>query len=998
MSRTLWEKAMKKILGLDLGTNSAGWALINIDSLKNAGNFIGTDVSIFQETIDKDKKIPKNQTRRSCRGQRRTYKRRKMRKSNLINILQANGLLPESYQEVNELLRSNDPGLNPFYLRYKGLSEKLELFEFGRILFHINQRRGFLSNRKSGKAKDDSEILNEITEIQQLIDKGNFKTLGDYLYHQPVKRGVHTSRKMYADEIEALWEKQSSYYPEILKPSLMYDFKKAIIEQRPLKIQKHLIGKCPFEKNRPRAAKALLESQEFRIWQNINNLTVTCPKTDETRGLSEQERLKVFKKLNTQKSVKFGSLKTTLGLIKSAEFNLESDIRIELKGNSTNKSFMTALSAKTWNSLSIEQKNQLVVDYLTIDRPESLKKRLKNYWDFDPETIEKIFKIQLPSGYFHLSRKAIMKLLPFLRQGYKYHEACEKAGYNHSEIEYNSSETEQILRDLRNPVVAKAVRQALKLTRSIIRQYGVIDEIVIEMPREMKKTKKQKESEAKIQAKNKIKREHAVDMLSEKYGNQQPTKTQITKYLLWEECGKVCPYTGETISESQLFSQDVDIEHIIPWSISMDNSYMNKTLCFANENRNVKKNMTPFQAYHNTPAKWEQIKQRIKRLPKNKRKNFLIKEIEQDEFTNRQLNDTGYICRTVKKYFEACGFKTRISKGRMTDCLRSKWKLNYLLNTENRKNRKDHRHHSIDALVIACTTQGMLQKLSRQSASWEKGFSIYSRDIYIPMPWEGFYQEAKEAVSKIIVSHKPTRGIIGSLHDATAYGYHGDKTKDKAYYAHKVPVSDLLTNAAKIEKICDPEVKKLVKDYVFKVKSYSKEDKEIEPLLHKDGKTLIKSVRVKEVKTTNSLLSFKNNKGKEYKFYSFKNNHHVELIKRPNGKFVGKWVTMHEAANRTRRKKTNAVQFDHPEGEFIMWLCANDMVEIDENGEKMIFRVQKLDPNNNRIYFRLHTAATLENKSEALVKTINQLSSLKFRKLFVDILGNIQDYKDGKNN
>ncbi len=985
---------MKKILGLDLGTNSVGWALINHDSSKRIGNFVNGDSRIFKETIDKEKKVPTNKRRGTCRGQRKLTQRRKFRKQELYGILKNNGLLPNSDTEIQELITSNAPTLNPYFLRHKGLHEKLELFQLGRILCHINKRRGFRSNRKNGKPKENSKILNEISEIQQQIDNSDYKTLGEYLYFQPVKRRIHTARKMYADEIELLWEKQASYYPDILKKSLMYECKEAIIEQRPLRMKKHLIGKCIFHKNRQRAAKAFLETQEFMMWQNINNMTIFFPDKFGSRELDQTEKEKIFRILDNQKTSKFSKLKKELGFPDNAKFNLESETRSELKGNLTNKAFSNALSAKVWKSFTDKQRTQLVEDFHTIHTLESLEKRLKNHWKFSPEIIEKIFVIELQPGYLHLSRKAINSLLPFMRQGYKYNEACEKAGYKHSEIEYTPAESEHILKDLRNPVVAKAARQAIRLTKSIIRNHGNIDEIVIEMPREMKLTKKQKERIGKTQKKNSDKKEHAKKMIKEEFGKESPLNSQITKYLLWEECGKVCPYTGKTIEIKQLYSQDIDVEHIIPWSISMDNSYMNKTLCFADENRNVKKNMTPFQAYKNNPKKWDEIKRRIVKLPSRKRKYFLMEEIDKDKFTNRQLNDTGYICNTVKKYFEANGFKTRVSKGELTALLRKKWKLNLIINDVNEKNRKDHRHHCIDALVIACTTQSMLQKMSKLSSNMEKGIFFNSRLINIPEPWNGFYKEAEEIISKAVISHQPTRGIIGSLHHDTAYGYHAQKSKGKAYFSRKVPVSDFLKSSSKISKICDNAVKQLVIKYVEKVNKASKEEKDLIELLHKDGKTPINSVRIAEVRTTSSLHAFKDNKGKAYKFYAYQNNHHVEIIRLPSGEQIGKWVTMIEAARRIRCDKKGMVQFDHPEGEFIMWLCANDMVEIEVEGVNKIYRVQKLDPNNNRIYFRMHYASTLENKAEEFITSPNKL---RCRKLYVDMLGNTQDFKDGKN-
>ena len=212
--------------------------------------------------------------------------------------------------------------------------------------------------------------------------------------------------------------------------------------------------------------------------------------------------------------------------------------------------------------------------------------------------------------------------------------------------------------------------------------------------------------------------------------------------------------------------------------------YMNKTLCMARENRSVKKNNTPYEAYGANNERYLEMLARVRRMPFGKRARFERKEIKTDEFVERQLNDTRYIAREVKKYVERLGgVSVEVTKGGVTHWLRKRWGLNRVLGDNGEKNREDHRHHAVDAVVVALTSRSLFNRISALSA--QSGFALSERGCHLPDPWPGYFSQICVNVDKIIVSHAATRKIIGALHEETAYGY--DKLKETFAYKSLSP-------------------------------------------------------------------------------------------------------------------------------------------------------------------------------------------------------------------
>jgi|YNPMSStandDraft_1061717.scaffolds.fasta_scaffold06689_4 CRISPR-associated endonuclease Csn1 len=292
--------------------------------------------------------------------------------------------------------------------------------------------------------------------------------------------------------------------------------------------------------------------------------------------------------------------------------------------------------------------------------------------------------IHFKQGYANLSQRAMKKLIPFFKQGYNYAEACQKAGYHHSD-----KRPKVLLNklgevpNLRNPIVQQGLFELRRLVNAIIKEYGKPDAIHIEFARELKLPKAEREKLAKENKANREKNKEAIDEIR-KLGVPNPSSTDIVKYRLWKECNGICPYTGKQISAEMLFAENViDIEHILPYSRTQDDSFNNLTLCFADFNREKKQNLSPYEMKERgiiSEAEYEQMIERVMKFGnKAKLKRFTQKEINTEDFIARQLNDTAYLSREAKAYLETICPNIVVSNGQATAKLRTLWGLNSLL-------------------------------------------------------------------------------------------------------------------------------------------------------------------------------------------------------------------------------------------------------------------------------------------------------------------------------
>lgn len=1029
------------ILGIDLGTNSLGWAAIEVDKkdLATPVGLLNAGAVVIPEAVEGDiksgKDESKNKERQEARARRRQLDRRKRRRFKILNILKEMEFLPETsfknglhrpdyFADLDRMLKTEclkrhpehkyeSPRFNqvfPYILRADALETKISPYEIGRALSHLSQRRGFLSNRKT-PIEDDKEkgkVSQGIKELREEMEEAGAETLGQYFSMiSPEENRIrqrYTRRDMYRHEFELIWESQARFYPEVMTDKAKSKLEKAIFNQRPLKSQKHLIGRCELESGHRRAPLASLEAQEFRILQKVNDLAFSindCP-PQPIISLPE-DREKIIEQLMSGNDLTFPKIKSILGFKRNEKvwFNLAEGGNKKIPGNRT-VAAMATLFGKDWFSMEQEIRDTVYGDFRSIQDPELLVKRASNIWGLPKDRAQQAKEIHLEEGYTRHSKKAMLRLIERMRDGTSYATAKKElypATFQEMIYDRLPPFIDTHLKDVSNPTVVRCMRELRKTVNAIITKYGKPESIRIELARDLKRSRFQRDKVTKQNRSNEKRREEAKKLIKEDFPGMRFSGADIQKVLLAKECDWKCPYTGKAISMEKLVGSnpEFDIEHIIPYSRCGDNSYLNKTLCHAGENRNVKKNQTPYEAYSDT-RKWNEILHRIASLRgddkvrREKMARFMCKDIEEfGDFSNRMLSDTRYASRIARDYLGLlyganARQKVKGCSGQGTAMLRNAWCMNSILNDGGKKLRNDHRHHAVDAIVIALTSDSTIQKLSKEAQKLESMGKRLS--ISMQMPWPGFIDEARETIKNIKTSHRPNRRVRGKLHEDTFYARREEN--GTAFYATRKDLQSLGNND--VESIIDPAVRKLIRDYLGGL-APDKAFKDPKNLPTGQNGKRIKKVMIR-VKATP--VEIGNGSVRKVKTGG---NHHMEIIEsQVKGKKVwnARMVTMLEAHIRLS-KGLPVVDKSCAENErFVMTIYGGDVLKVKHNGIDELLHVRIITNKKDGIYvetLRINDARVMskispKKKENGYFKySIKQLGELGTVKKIITPLG-----------
>ncbi|MCZ6802355.1 MAG: type II CRISPR RNA-guided endonuclease Cas9 [Proteobacteria bacterium] len=1060
-----------KVLGLDLGSNSLGWALLE-ETNGNSSRIIDLGSRIFTKAVEEKVPTPKNVKRRDRRLGRRVLQRRARRKQRMLNYLASLNLLPKELQgHTQPEVLLNKLG-DPYELRTKALDSELSPHEYGRVLLHFVARRGFLSSKKQlagdlvddpdtvaylnelddkpAKDKEEGKFKTDIAEVRKNIKETSARTLGEYLYKREkdeCKRNrshdgghLRTDRKMYQDELEQIWEKQSQYFTH-LPDDFMLDkkgIKHIIFYQRPLKLKKDRVGKCSLEPKNNRASMARLEVQRYRYLLDINDLRCFERHTGQELIINAEgkQKLKIYFEHNAR--IELTKLKKILKLDRQTKLNLEAK---NLKGNITACEIRTVLG-ELWDNYSDETQQSLVEDLLSIKKKSALKTRLLTHWKFDKAQAVPLCLLEFEPSHSNHSLKAINKLLPYLEQGLHYDEARVKAGYDRVKAGYDYVVKEITVQEklaappvTSNPIVNRGLHELKRVINAIIKQYGKPDAIRIEMARDLEMNTERYNDSKKQQTENNEKNKEAVKAYQEEAKlhphlglSKYPSRDDKIKYRLWLEQGYKCIYSGTHIQRSQLFSDEVEVDHIVPRSLCLDDSYINKVVCLMADNR-YKGQRTPIDAWGGDNDKWHEITKRVDSIYKDrpfvkyrkktthpKKEQFYMRYegiSKKYGMSSAQLNDTRYIAKLALEYVEQLDCDVTTSKGATTSWLRKQWGLNNLISKINIKERADHREHAIDAAVIACVDRSFYKKVI---SSIEQSEKMYKK-IYLELPYSNFRDEVDENLKHLIVSHASQRKLSGGLHEETGAGF---IEKHGRLVYRKNLARDFTEKKAKniVKDIVDETIKELVQAHLAKHDNDPKKAfADGVTVYHKDGKTPIKRVRVwqsptsqftSQSKLENSKFGVKDKSGKVFKWMSYGNMHHVEIIQhRETKKYKGEFVTMMEASHRAKGikstlnpdgdKQTIVKQEHGNEWQFIMALHINDLVSVAaENGEREFYRVQNFMKKQGYLVLRLNTSSTINNENEEIQSSVHNLfTKLNFRAYTINVIGILSnDQKD----
>lgn len=909
-------------LGLDIGVSSVGFSVLD----SNSGKVLELGVRLFNASVAEE-----NQTRRDRRSSRRLLRRQRQRRIDVGKLFSKYGLIDDF--DKNNYFKNFANNLNPYELRVKGLTSKLTKIELANALYHIVKRRGISfmledinaeegGGDYSNSLKVNEEQLNKQTPAQiQLNRLQKFgKVRGQIKTDNQVLLNIFPT-SAYFSEAQTIIKQQKQYYPGILTSDFETEYYNILQRKRDYfvgpgneksrtdygiyktngktldNLFEELIGHDKIFPNELRASNATYTAQIFNLLNDLNNLTIA---TYEDGKLSFEDKQKIINELtsSTKKTV------SIIKLIKKITGCQDEDIRgyrLNEKDKpdinslqiyrKVHRDFLTSdVDITNW---PIEFYNELsfIITLNTEDgeiRKQIQKQLVPHYSFLDKNLIKTIinhkdsFNINTNNKWHRFSLKTMNLLIPdLLHRPIEQMSLISEMGLlkkdNNQYKTQNYLPYKQIAKNIYNPVAAKSVREALKIVNAVLKKYQTISYIVIEMPRDKNADEEKKQIE-QFQKDNKKEKDAALETFKNDINDNQKLEQTLkhrkklyTEIRLWYQQEKRCLYSGKYIDANDLLNSPelFDIDHIIPQSISFDDSINNKTLCYTEMNRN-KDQKTPFEFMNDGGGQgWDKFKALISsdtKLNNAKKKNLLLDENVSDievrkRFITRNLVDTTYSSRVVlnslQEFFGEKQQSTKVTviRGKFTSNMRKHWRL--------QKSRETYYHHAVDASIIAATPFLNI---------WKKGASMFPKkvqenfididtgeiisenqfdDNFYQPPFLNFDEQLRTIDSQVKFSHQVDKKMNRRVSNDTIYSVRqAQLPKDKAKEEYIVAkVSDIYTveGYTKFKKIYDKDPQKFLLAQ-FDPKSFKQLEsiiKEYPATIEKiDSKNKIKNIKV----------------------------------------------------------------------------------------------------------------------------------------------------------
>jgi CRISPR-associated endonuclease Csn1 len=978
--------------GLDIGTNSIGWCVLALDEDHNPAIVVDLGSRIFSDGRNPKDKTSLAVNRRMARQMRRRRDRYLYRRDRLMRLLIRFGLMPplEADRKVLEQL-------DPYDIRVRGLHSPLSPWELGRALFHLNQRRGFKSSRIPGKPEKDKDAGLIKTAVSRTSTLMAGRTLGqtlveDFRAHGHAMRTrlegtgktaaytIYPARAMIEDEFNRLWAAQMAFHPGLLTDNGRMLVHARIFDQRKLKEVKP--GYCLMEPDKHRAPRALPIFQRFRILKEAANLRLRSP-GNPSQALTLQQFTKLTNLLLSKGFVKFDEMRKVLKLSADITFNLESEKREGLDGDKTAERMAHKKSGfgPAWFDFTRDQQFQIIDLLLNETDEDALIQKLMALTGIDETHAELLANTALPDGHSSFCEDALIKIVAAMEAepGLQEDQAIMKVyGRSHSHFPVGTlldqlpyygrvlraaivpgtgnpqdSEEKKIGR-IANPTVHIGLNQLRRVVNDLIAEFGRPHDIIVELARDLKRNKKQRQADENAQAANQKRNGRYREMLAP-YG-LEPRGDLMTKLKLWEAQSETCIYTGLHIGLGQLLSDEIEIDHIIPFSISLDDSLANRVVCVRDANR-IKRGRTPYDAFHSSTHpgyNWDDILARAQFLPSASRWRFEPDALDrlkgqESDFIARQLTDTQYLSRLARQYLEhICPVeKISVTPGRLTSMLRGKWGLNDLVGQSHHKDRIDHRHHALDAFVISLTDRWTLQHVATGSARFERGETNRLLEDF-PEPFPGFERDDLAALlDQMVVSHRPEHGAAGALHEDTAYGLVRDPTTEDGHnLVFRKALVDL--TGPELDRIRDKGLRRRIKDAVDDALS---QGEKLQTALARFA-DVHNIRRLRLLKKDATVRVIRNGAGQPYKAIIPGENLFIDIWSWPKGEqWVGCAVSRFDAATR------QPIPRPHPAAKRVMRLYKGDLIELDHEGGRQIMRVVRLEIAAGRVRLAGHREA-----------------------------------------
>jgi len=892
-------------LGLDIGSNSVGSAWIDLKSKR-----IKLGDSVFPagvEESDTKRGTPKNQTRRGYRSQRKITNRRAERKHQLRRFLLEKGWMPKEKEAEKKWLEH----LNPWILRKEGLSRALTPYEFGRVLLHLAQRRGAYGFDINEKDEDTGKIKEAISDTHKAMTDTGSETFGQLMaikFEERTKnigikgkiiRGAIRNRKkatgegtyefcadryLIWDEFDKLWEKQKSFGGELAKVltqeyrrqldnpegDATWRYKGILFGQRKTYWDVGTMARCDLEPTDMKCPRADMYAQEFLVLETVNNIRI-MPRGELKRSLTKEEREKVIASLEKQKTASEATIRRALGIDKGEKkaqytLSLEKDPKRGLNTNWFKREVIGAIEKEEWGKFEEKKQNSINKGILKFDPQEKkdveqLMKGCPKWWGFNEQQTEQFIeawrKRPKIDDRVNYSRKAIMNLLPYMKEGYTVNEArklfvedatngasdAQRERYSFTAQVENRRARQYLEKhpdmlppapeDISNPVVRKAIHEVRRHIQAYLRTFRAKpDRVVVELAREARQSAFVRNKQL---AQNRAREKERKEIIK-KFNLKEETKTQqrkaVDRVLLSREQRFRCAYCDndeDAITEADAANgKGVEIDHIIPESRGGNSHLNNLVLCHTRCNRG-KGNKTPMEWF--TKDEFNLLERRLRHLLKENKVKWdnLHKEVpDLDKFVESQLTDTAYASRQVVGWLEKTlygnidGGSRHVfsTKGRYTSILRRDWGLfpdSKDREQQGKKNRADHRNHAIDAVVITLSGPERLSELAhaaeREELARSQGFEQAKRKPLNP-PWgdfDSFRADVMREWKKLVVAHRPEkRKITGALHNDTQFGpvidKHGNLTGE---FTIRKSIAELTPNHLRVPKGWDELREKL---------------------------------------------------------------------------------------------------------------------------------------------------------------------------------------------
>ena len=1076
----------KVVLGLDIGIASVGWAIVGAET----ENIIESGVRLF-DSAD----ASKNQERRAFRGIRRNIRRRKHRLHRAEWLLNSINLNRPKY--ITDM---------PVYLRLKGLNEKLTRGELYVALYNIIKHRGVYYLEDLEEAKENDNILKNLKQNSEFvypcqIQMDRYEKYGFF-------RGTHNIEdeflmntftvSMYESEARKILSTQKRFYPEITdefiekfiellktkreyyigpgneKSRTNYGVYKTSGETK-LNLFDELRGKCSIYNGKNGMDSELRASGASYTVQYYNLLNDLCNIKVDGKKLTKEEKIEILNEIrNSSRAVKITAV---IKKLYKVDPSTVSGYRIDKDGKEENHSFeVFRAMRKFFDELNIDIEKfsietlDAVADILTLNTEtkgmldyfhDEKSKEYKHIKDLTDEEVNAFIEFRRKKGnlfnkWSSFSYRLIKQIVPeMLETGDEQHTCITRMGLKkYSSNEGNKMDSEVITSEIYNPVVTKAIRECVSIVNKLYKKYS-IKSIVIEMAREKNdeaKRKKEKERQKNYELLNKKSMQYAgLDYEKVDFRKDKNLGLKIKSY--YKQQG-ICPYCGKPISIDEMVNNPFayEIDHIIPISISFDDSQANKVVVHNGCNRD-KSNMTPFvylkSVKHNN-WDYEIYKKYVKDLRENKFINDkqrdlmlfeedITKEKVVQGFINRNLNDTRYASRVVlnefQNFFKDKNVKVKVINGSITSQMRK-----HTLVLEKDRD-LDFKHHAVDAM-ICCYTELSLGKYANEYVNLETGEIINKEKMlelaseekanYLSESGYSTRRKIERFYDDIKISHKidtkinrgvsnqtiySTREVNGETYIVGTVDLYDDKLIDKIKKSpdsflmskHDPKTWDQLLSIIKMYEGEKNEKGKLVNPFVkYKenfgpIKKYSKNGngpviKNLKYLDKKLGNHIDISHNYKDSKNKVVLLSLKPYRSDIY-FDKNQNRFNMVPIKYNDFKFVkGKYVLPIEKYEELLKREGLLKENQHFSElelnghEFRFSLYKNNVIRYGSEENIEFFRfLSKSHANKNTFEVKFLDKKTTKQTYRRLKK-----DTTIFEKYNVDILGNMNKVENEK--